>query len=214
KQNFTNAGKQIVPANTQVQQVQTANKFAALENEESEVDGDNQLTLGNTNNVSIPSANTQATGRALNALAPAFDPKSSGKKTRMGKSGTNEAEQIGEKNQKQRKESTAQWVSRAFAVNKVTMNQSCPEISSQEIDPEEVAEQELIKQKVKWTGGKLWDDQTEDDPDEGDLLEGYEEENVPDEETQSKEVSGNGNANKGDVQIGENTANNKNVPME
>ncbi|XP_019238340.1 PREDICTED: uncharacterized protein LOC109218433 [Nicotiana attenuata] len=58
KQNFTNAGKQIVPANTQVQQVQTANKFAALENEESEVDGDNQQSLGNTNNVSSPSANT------------------------------------------------------------------------------------------------------------------------------------------------------------
>ncbi|OIT28626.1 hypothetical protein A4A49_27323 [Nicotiana attenuata] len=94
------------------------------------------------------------------------------------------------------------------------MNQSCQEISSQAIDPKEVAEQELIKQKFKWTGGKLWDDQTEDDPDEGDLSEGYEEEKVPDEETQGKEVSGNGNANKGDVQIGENTANNKNVPME
>ncbi|OIS99394.1 hypothetical protein A4A49_62655, partial [Nicotiana attenuata] len=102
----------------------------------------------------------------------------------MGKSGTKKAEQIGEKNQEQRKESTAQWVSRAFAVNKVTMNQSCQEIPSQAIDPEEVAVQELIKQKVKWTGGKLWDDQTEDDPDEGDLSEGYEEEKVPDEETQ------------------------------
>ncbi|OIT03716.1 hypothetical protein A4A49_24121 [Nicotiana attenuata] len=190
----------MVAANvTTTQQFQLANKFAVLGNKEGETDEANQLALVNPINVSSPTAATQANGRSLNATAPAFDLKASGTKARKERNGTKEAEYTGEKTQEQRKESTSQWVNRTFALNNVTMNQSCQEIPSQATDPEEIAEQELLKKKVNWTGGKLWNNQTEEDPDEGDLSEGYEEEVVPEEETQGEEVRVNGNTNKGET---------------
>lgn len=77
------------------------------------------------------------------------------------------------------KESTAQWVQRAFVGTRVTVNTSCQEISSQEI----YVVEELGKQsgQMQLGEGKLWCDQVEEhseekegglfEEDEGDDLE-------------------------------------------
>lgn len=127
---------------------------------------------------------------------------------------TNVTEQAGEKSQERRRESTKQWINSTFTINNVSMNQSCHDVPSQSKDPEELAEQEVLKQNVKWAEGRLLDDQVEEDSNEGDLSEGYEEEKVPDEKAQGEEVNVNGNANKGDAQIGESNTNKNDSPVE
>ncbi|OIS98068.1 hypothetical protein A4A49_06560 [Nicotiana attenuata] len=215
QQVLPSAGMEIIPAKLPVnRQIQVVNKFAVLENEESDVDGANQVATVNTNNISSPNATSQVSGRSLNAAAPVFYPISNGKKTRKENNGIKDAVHIGEKSNGQGKESTAQWVSRTFAVNNVIMNQSCQEIPSQATDPEELAEHELLKQKVNWTGGRLWSNQTEEDPDEGDLSEGYKEEAVPVGEEQGEEISVSGNTNKGEGQTGEKTTETTHTSME
>lgn len=96
QQVMPSAGMEIVPTNLPVnQQIQVANKFAVLENEESDVNGANQLTVVNTNNVSSPNPTSQVFGRSLNVEAPAFDPKSNEKKIRKANNGTKDAVHTG-----------------------------------------------------------------------------------------------------------------------
>lgn len=81
QQVMPSAGMEIVPTNLPVnQQIQVANKFAVLENEESDVTGANQLAIVNTNYESSPNATSQVSWRSLNAAAPVFDPKSNKKR--------------------------------------------------------------------------------------------------------------------------------------
>lgn len=63
-----------------------------------------------------------------------------------------------ENNQATLKESTAQWVNRAFGGN-VTTNISCQDVLSLSLDTMTTAEQEKLNERLNFSSGKLWSDQ-------------------------------------------------------
>lgn len=168
--------KEIVPVDgVQAQQIQVANKFAALDViEEEEHFEDNQLAVVENNNVLNSSRpNPSDTRKKLNLTAPVYKPSSPGIGTV--KDGNNSAIKANDKEKEQAmgKESTAQWVSRAFGGNNVTTNQSCQEIPTQSLDTNELAEQQFLKERVTSSRGRLWCDQVEEDSEEGEFQKEY-----------------------------------------
>ncbi|OIT20059.1 hypothetical protein A4A49_59584, partial [Nicotiana attenuata] len=141
-------GKEIIPANINVQQsngvtrdemiadgsnnqqIQTSNMFAVLEVQEDEDAGRNQL-------VEIGNKSTVNSTKKLNHTAAVFTPKSTGVGSTTSKEDTekhkNKNDEMVEDNQR---DSTVAWVNRAFNANTVATNQSCQEVPSQatEID--------------------------------------------------------------------------------
>ncbi|OIT08985.1 hypothetical protein A4A49_66067, partial [Nicotiana attenuata] len=147
-QNQTTVGKELVPINEGVKQVQVANKYAVLEVEDDEQVENDQLAL--VNNCS-PIVNPKSTGN-LNPAAATFIPSSTGKKTGEGnstipKETKNKGNVI--------RESASQWVNGAFYGN----NQSCQEVPSQSLDTQEPG---CLANNLKLGEGKVWCDQTED----------------------------------------------------
>ncbi|OIT28627.1 caffeic acid 3-o-methyltransferase, partial [Nicotiana attenuata] len=104
QQGVDNAGKELIPAGvektqqivttkgTNSQQIQVTDKFAILENEESEADGVNQLALVPTDNVQHTNTTPKETGKTLNAAAPTFTPRSPGDRKTKATNDTNEVE--------------------------------------------------------------------------------------------------------------------------
>ncbi|XP_019241772.1 PREDICTED: uncharacterized protein LOC109221779 [Nicotiana attenuata] len=134
----------MVPADKKRDQMQTDNKFAILEVEESDDNANNQLALVETMNAVPVSKETGI----LNPVAPAYIPTSPGntKRRNDGKNNTknmpavsvnpagiNKQKEMEENKNKvstdqKVKESTAAWVQKAFKINEVAINTSVQEI--------------------------------------------------------------------------------------
>ncbi|OIT07933.1 hypothetical protein A4A49_10464 [Nicotiana attenuata] len=196
QQNNDNGGRQIVPVET-VQQIQTTNKFAALQVED-ESNAGNQLAI--VEEVDVQNTPNQ---KELNPAAVAFTPKSTRvASSKRGKEINPNAEGILSKVPTGRgKESTAQWVNRTFPVLNVISNQSCQDIPSQSLDTSVLPEQENLKDRVEFVGSRLWDDQQEEESDEGEFLEGHEDvEEVQEKDLDVEEQSVNGKSGRVEAQ--------------
>ncbi|OIT28157.1 hypothetical protein A4A49_27711 [Nicotiana attenuata] len=199
QQNNDNERRQIVPVDVG-QQIQTTNKFAALEVED---EGDNEHPVILVEEVAVQDTPKQ---KELNPNASVFTPKSTG----VASSKRGNVENVGEnrtlakEGTNKGKESTAQWVNRTFPVLNVTTNQYCQELPSQSLDTNMIPEQENLKDKVTFVGGRLWGQQHEEESDEGEFLEGHEDvEEVQDKDPDVEEQSVYGKSTKLEVQSAE-----------
>lgn len=166
----TITGKEIIPVdqgnvhqlpmeNAANHRVQTNNQFSILEIEDGEQENNNDLALV-PQSIALLNPTTTGKGNAkspakrntpgrLNAAAPAYNPTSTGIVE-------NNLVDLEDNSQKEKeKESTSQWVIRAFGVNNVTTNQTCQEITSQSLDTTAIEEQENYQDRVKFTEGRL-----------------------------------------------------------
>ncbi|OIT28291.1 hypothetical protein A4A49_24982 [Nicotiana attenuata] len=214
-QNNATAGMEIVPADVTrqqgiettsvergpigvAQQIQTANKFAALQEDDGETNKENQLAIVEEPvDHRSPIQNNKKAG-LLNPVAAVFTPRSGVASSKRGKvadpSGVDGVAKAANSGviEKVPKESTAQWVSRTIA-NNVATNQSCQEIPSQSIEFDAV-ERVSKNERLQKSGNKLWHEQTEEESDEGEVPVGaIGEEESADEENDQEEQ----NVNKG-----------------
>lgn len=172
------------------QQIQVANKFIALEDQDGEDVENNQLMVIEE---STEARSPNLTG-TLNPKAAEFTPKSvgigssakKGKNSKRTGNGSVVAKGV-------QKESTAAWVNRTFAGNIVATNQSCQEIPSEATEFDASVKESNVNERLQLSGGKLWSAQTEEDSEEGELHEGASgEEESTDEEKEEEEQSVNG----------------------
>lgn len=152
--------------NMATQKVETTNQFAILEVEEGQQDANNELALvaqstasptPNTTGKGKPKSSTKHTtpGKHLNVAAPAYN------------LATNEIMVLKAITQKEKeKESTSQWVNKAFGPNNVTTNHSYQETPSQSLDTKAIEEQENYQDRVKFMEGRLWNAQEEEHTEE------------------------------------------------
>ncbi|OIT24175.1 hypothetical protein A4A49_33958 [Nicotiana attenuata] len=181
-----------------VQQIQTANKFAALQEDDGEINKENQLAIVEEPvDQRSPIKNNKKAG-LLNPAAAVFTPRSGVASSKRGKgadhSGVDGVAKAANSAviEKIPKESTTQWVSRTFADN-IATNQSCQEIPSQSIEFDAV-ERVSKNERLQISGNKLWHEQTEEESDEGEVPFGaIGEEESADEENDQEEQ----NVNKG-----------------
>ncbi|OIT19316.1 hypothetical protein A4A49_58484, partial [Nicotiana attenuata] len=137
--------------------------------------------------------------------AAVFTPKSTGigsttnkEDTEKHKSKNNE---MVEDNQR---DSTVDWVNRAFNANTVATNQSCQEVPSQATEIDANLRNINITEDIQAEGRKIWSQQVEEDSDEGELPEGAcGEVESSDEEVDQEEQSVNNN-DKGQQSVGNN----------
>ncbi|OIT26694.1 hypothetical protein A4A49_55970, partial [Nicotiana attenuata] len=200
------SGKEIIPANINVQQsngvtreemvangsnnqqIQTSNMFAVLEVQEDDDAGRNQL-------VEVGNKSTVNSNMNLNLTAAVFTPKSTGIGSTASKEDTekhkNKNDEMVEDNQR---DSTVAWVNRAFNANTVATNQSCQEIPSQATEIDATLRNINATKEVQAEGRKIWSQQVEEDSDEGELPEGAcGEVESSDEEVEHEEQSVNNN---------------------
>ncbi|OIS99804.1 hypothetical protein A4A49_62734, partial [Nicotiana attenuata] len=208
-QNKATAGLEIVPANVDRQQsngvarvervpagvdqqIQIANQFVALQEDDGEANDGNQFAIvEDPMGQRSPVQNTKEAG-LLNAVATEFTPRSGVASSKRGKGADpRRAENVANTNmplvEKGTKESTTQWVSRTFADN-VATNQSCQDIPSQSIEFD-VVDKMPKNEQLQIAGNKLWLEQTEEDFEEGELPVGAtgEEEPADDENDQEEQ---------------------------
>ncbi|OIT38083.1 hypothetical protein A4A49_60368, partial [Nicotiana attenuata] len=203
-------------------QVQTSNKFAALEEEENGDEQGKQLAMalvavqsspkspagGNHGTVQHHQQQIFNTARKLNPAAPEFNLNSAGIGSTNG--GADSNTRGGGQEEIRGKESTAQWVQRAFNGNAggitVGVNTSCQDIPSQDtlVDKELASNPEIqtndtvfpkVNEKVQWSGGKLWSNLREEDSDADEVPLGAQADEEPmHEEKEDEKQSVNGNA--------------------
>ncbi|XP_070040196.1 uncharacterized protein [Nicotiana tomentosiformis] len=129
------------------------------------------LVLVGENSVQKSTANHKAT-RKLNPAATIFNPTAPGitmlKKTNN--TNVNGSENAGTEGVL--KETTAQWVSRAFDDNLVLTNQSCQEIPSQSVDTNAPAAVLKEFDRLQLSGSRLWCQQLEEGSEDGELPQG------------------------------------------
>ncbi|XP_019257603.1 PREDICTED: uncharacterized protein LOC109235805 [Nicotiana attenuata] len=198
QQDRDNERRQIVSVDVG-QQIQTTNKFAALQAEE-EGDNGNQMII-----VEADVRHDTQRQKDLNPNASVFIPKSTGvasskrgnveyddEEGNIIKEGSNKG-----KATTVQKEATTAWVNRIFAEKIVATNQSCQDIPSQDTEVDATIKEVNANERLQISGGKLWDAQTEEDSEEGELPEGASgEEESSDEENDEEEQSVNDKANK------------------
>lgn len=166
--------------------MQVSNKYVALDLEEGEVQENNQLIwVEDDTIIRSPRPSPTSTGK-LNQAVAVFNANSIGfKAAKEGLTTSPKGNGV--------KESTAQWVNKAFGDYNIATNQSCQEILSQSLDINVIPEQENLKDHLNFSGGKLWSEQVEEESDEGEFFEGHEYvEEVEDDDQEQEEKNVNG----------------------
>lgn len=164
KQNLEkeNTGQEIVLVDGTVQQMQTTNKFAILEEEEGEKNENNQLMLiEESNEQRSPRHNLKITG-SLNIAATPYKHSSPGITKSKKENNVTPTWNGNAVAQGIQMESTAQWATRTFGGNIVPTNQSGKEIPSHSMCTNVTAAGFKYNDRLQLSESKLWSDQLEE----------------------------------------------------